>query len=658
MTNEGVIRRPNWQMDPDTMESTAEEVIDITKKALDNVAKTVAGEESIETLQEFEGILASAVERLTPITFLKYVSTDKAQRDVGHKVEQDAEKFFNEIWTRSDIYELIARLESKAESFGEEERMLLKKVLEEFRHNGANLDQDIRMEFLEIANNISVRESDFNRTLNEITETVPFTAEELEGVPADVYEELEKDVDRYLLPLHNPVYLGVVQFAKDPETRMRMEAAYFRRGGEENSKRLADTLALRERQAKLLGYSNFAEYAIKRKMAKTPERVFEFMHDLKEKLAPFGEKEVIRMRQLKSEEVGVPFEEVDLKLWDMRYYHHRLMKEEYSLDQNEIKKYFPMDSVVDGVLKVYQKVLNLQFEEVMDGDKWHDDVREFKVIDKTNGETLGVFFLDLYPREGKYSHYAVFSLLERRVKDGTVYIPINSMVANFQKPTKSQPSLLPHSQVVTFFHEFGHLMHGISNKASYSSFGLDGVLPDFIEVPSMMFENWAWKEEVLSLLSGHYEDREKKLPADLLEKMVQVKLLNIGTFQLRQVFFALIDMRYHTEQIDDTTKEFVRYYNTVTGFEMEEGITPDAGFAHLMGGYQAGYYGYLWSQVFAEDLFTRFDENGFMDDKTGLQLREKVLAPGGSRDPDALIRDFLGRESNNEAFLKSLGLDK
>jgi Zn-dependent oligopeptidase len=639
------------------MEPTAEEVIKDAKKALDEIAGTNLGEESIATLQEFEEVLAVVGERLTPLIFLKYVSTDKPQRDAGHNVEQEAEKFFNEVWTRSDLYEVFARLEPQIDSLGQEEHTLLKKTLEDFRHNGANLEQNVRMEFLEIANNISVRESDYNKTLNEITDTVPFTEEELEGVPVEVYQELEKDGDRFLLPLDYPVYLPVTRFAKIPDTRERMMTTFYRKGGEENSERLADTLALRERQAKLLGHSNYAEYAIKRKMAKVPERVFEFLNDLKEKLTPFSEKEFIRMRELKAEELGIPFEDVDLKLWDMAYYHYMVMRKDYSVDQNEIKKYFPMDSVVEGVLRVYQTVLNLEFQEVKDGNTWYDDVREFRVIDKVNGELLGVFFLDLYPREGKFKHYAVFTIHPRRVKSGTISYPITSMVANFQKPSKSQPSLLTHSEVVTFFHEFGHLMHDISNSTTYARFGLEGVLPDFIEVPSMMFQNWAWKQDVLSLLSGHYEDRDKKLPDELLEKMIKAKLLNVGTLQLRQVFFGLIDMRYHTEKIEDTCGEFIRYYQVVTGFEMPKDTRPDAGFGHLMGGYQAGYYGYLWSTVYAEDVFTKFEENGFMDEKTGLALRKKILAPGGSRDPDVLVKDFLGRESNNEAFLKSLGLD-
>ncbi len=657
MTEEGIIRVLDWKVDPPTMKPKADEVIEEATKALDLIASTPESKTDIDTLLNFEEILAIVGEELANFVFLKYVSTDKNQRDAGHLVEQDLHKFVNKIWSRSDVYKVLARLEPMMEYLDPEERTLLEKTLDEFRHRGAALEDEARMEFLEIANNISVRQSDFNRVLNEITDKVPCTEEELEGVPREVYLDLEMEDDKYLLPLDYPIYLPVIQFAKNPKTRQRMQIAFFRRGGKENVERLVDTLSLRERQSKLLGFENYAAYEISRKMAKTPQRVMEFMEGLKEKLAPLSEKEIKRMRELKAQEFDIAPEEADLKVWDLFYYHEMMMRKDYSIDQNEIKKYFPMESVVEGVLEVYQKVLNLEFKETQNPDVWHEDVREFKVYDKVEEELLGVFYLDLFPRDGKYKHYAVFPILERRKIEGKVYLPITSMVANFQKPTKSQPSLLTHNEVVTFFHEFGHLMHVLSNQTNYARFGLDSVLPDFIEVPSKMFENWAWKEEVLSLISGYYEDRTKKLPSDQLQRMIDAKLLNVGTLQLRQVFYSLIDMKYHTEKVDDTSRTFIDLFTEITGFEMPPDITPDAGFGHIMGGYQAGYYSYLWSQVYAEDLFTKFDANGFMNGKIGYEFRQKILAPGGSKDPDEMVEEFLGRPSNNEAFLRSLGIN-
>jgi len=657
MTDDGILRKMNWTIEPSKIQSTADEAIEVGKKTLDKIAKTPPGEESLATLQEFEEAGSLMGEALGPLIFLKDISNDTAQRNVADEVEKQAKKFSNEIYGRKDLYDVLARLEPIGETFEEEEKTLLKKTLDDFRHRGAGLPEAERKEFLEISNNITVLKADYSRVLNEITTTVPCTEEELEGVPPQIYESIEKDGDVYPLPLDYPVLVPVLTYAKNPETRKRMMIAQYQRGGSENSERLSDALTLRDRLAKLAGFKNFAEYQISIKMAKTPDRIFDFMNDLNKKLLPLSKIELVELKELKAKELGISKDKVTFDLWDLFYYHEMLMREKYTVDQNEVKQYFPMERVVNGVLEVYQTVLNLEFEEIKNPNVWYDDVQEFKVTDKISGKTMGVFYLDLYPRDGKFKHYAVFPFLERRVKDGKTLLPITSMVANFQKPTKSQPSLLTHSEVETFFHEFGHLMHVITNNTSYASFGLDGVLPDFIETPSMMFENWAWKEEVLTLLSGHYEDSDKKLPSDILKRMLQAKLLDVGVFTIRQVFYSLIDMYFHTQPVDDTTKEWYKRFTEITGFMIPPDTTPDAAFDHLMGGYEAGYYGYLWSKVYAEDIFTKFEANGFLDEKTGLEYREKILAPGGSRDPDEMVRDFLGRESNNKAFLKSLGID-
>ncbi|MFW9960540.1 MAG: M3 family metallopeptidase [Candidatus Thorarchaeota archaeon] len=658
MTEEGTIRKLDWGISPEKIQSIADEAIAEAKQELDSISKTPVGNVSLKTLQDFEEVLSLLEERLNPLAFLKNVSKDKAQRDIADDVEKQLQKFENEVLGRKDLYDVISQLEPIKDTLGVEEQALLKHTLDVFRHRGAALDDDERKEFLEISNNITVLESDYNRTLNEETTTIPFTQTELEGVPPDIYENLQKQGDAYLLPLDYPVYIPVRNYAKNCETRKRITIAFINRGGKVNSERLSDVLALRDRLAKLAGFSNFAEYQISIKMAKTPKRVIDFLNDLKAKLEPLGYKELDTLKELKARELGVTSDEITLELWDLFYYHEMLMKEKFSVDQNEIKKYFPMERVVAGVLEIYQKVLNLNFIETRTPYVWHEDVREFKVVDAVTEETKGVFYLDLYPRDGKYKHYAVFGLLDRRIKNSETLLPITAMVANFPKPSTTQPSLLTHSEVETFFHEFGHLMHVISNNASYASFSLDGVLPDFIETPSMMFQNWVWKEEVLALLSGHYQEPYRKLPSELLKKLIDGKLLDIGLLQLRQVFFSLIDMIYHIEVPEDTTSEWFKNFQDISLFSHPTNTRPEASFGHLMGGYEAGYYGYLWSKVYAEDVFTKFEENGFMDEKTGYEYRVKILAPGGSRDPDELVRDFLGRESNSDAFMKSLGIDK
>lgn len=658
MTEQGIIRKPDWTIDPADMRSIADEEFERAKNALDEIAKTPSDKVSLQTLKDFEEVLGSAGDHLGYFIFIKNVSPDKEQRDMADEIEKEAYKFANEIWGRKDLYEVLVRLEPEMDALNPEERTLLDDTLKQFRHRGAALDDEKRKEFLEIANNISVLQSEFGRTLNEITTTVPFTEEELEGVPPPVYENLEKDGDKYLCPLDYPVFIPVRTYAKNPETRKRMQIAFLQRGGKVNTERLADALALRERQAKLLGFSNYAEYVLTRKMAKIPKRVLDFMNELKEKLTPLSDKETLVLREMKSEEEGIPLEETKIEVWDLFYYHEKLMREKYAVDQNKVKEYFPMASVVKGVLDVYQTVLNLEFKEPDDVNVWHEDVQQYEVIDKTNGNKLGIFYLDLYPRDGKFKHYAVWDFMDRRVIEGKEYLPICAMVSNYEKPTKDKPSLLNHQEVETFFHEFGHLMHVISNQANYARFGLSGILPDFIETPSMMFQNWSWKEEILNKLSGHYKNHDEKLPSEIIKNLIAAKLLNIGTLQLRQVAYSLIDMVYHTEGAEDPTAVFKKIFNEVTKYELPDDTCFEAGFGHLMNpNYTAGYYSYTWSQVYAEDIFTKFEEQGFMNPKIGTEYRQKILSPGGSLDPDDMVKSFLGRGMSTDAFMKSLGLE-
>ncbi|MFW9794220.1 MAG: M3 family metallopeptidase, partial [Candidatus Thorarchaeota archaeon] len=286
MKEQGTIRKPDWTIEPTKLRSTADEAIEDAKKKLKELSDIPTGEESLETLQRFEEILAASEEILGQLRFLKYISTNKEQRDVADDVEKDSFKLFNEIWGRKDLYDVLARLEPLMDSLEPEEKTLLDKVLKEFRHRGAALDDDRRREFLEVANNISVLESEFSRVINEVNTKIPCSVDELDGIPPAVYENLERDGDKYLLTLDYPVVIPVREYATNPETRKKILIPFYQIGGKENSERLSDAIALRDRLAKLVGHSNYAEYATTRKMAKTPQRVIDFMNDLKAKLTP------------------------------------------------------------------------------------------------------------------------------------------------------------------------------------------------------------------------------------------------------------------------------------------------------------------------------------------------------------------------------------
>jgi Zn-dependent oligopeptidase len=651
-------RTPSWDITPSEIKSESTKAIDKAAKELDRIAQIPAGEENFETLVEFDRVLADAGEVLGPIIFYKNVSTDIKQRDACNEAEKEARKFTNVVWGRKDVYDVLARLEPTLESLEDKDKELLEKILVKFRKNGAALGDKERDEFVETANKITDLKTDFQRAINEWNVRLKLTEEELEGVPKDVYENFEKEDDVYLIPIINPTRLPILQYCKNPETRKKMYIAWGQRGGKENSERLAKALVLRRKLGDLMGCSNFAEYQLTDRMAKNPERVIEFMQDLSEKLSVLNKADVKVLSKLKAKELGKPIEDVKFDSWDWMYYDQMLLREKYAVDHNEVKKYFPADIAINGILEVYQTVLGLDFKKPEKTDTWHDDVQEYHVYDRETGEFMGIFYLDLYPREGKFKHYAVWDMLSRRrTRERIILKPVAAMVSNYQKPTEKQPSLLTHSDVKTFMHEFGHLMHALTSEAEYGAFDMDGVPQDFIETPSQMLENWAWNEKILSIISRHYETG-KKLPSDLLKRMIDAKLLNVGLKYIRQVFFSLIDMTYHSQDVEDVSEEYRRLYNKITDFIDPPETRSEAGFDHLMSGYEAGYYGYLWAKVYAEDLFTKFGDEGVLDSNIGLEFRKKILAPCGGRDPDKMIRDFLGREPNNEAFLRSIGIRK
>jgi thimet oligopeptidase len=316
--------------------------------------------------------------------------------------------------------------------------------------------------------------------------------------------------------------------------------------------------------------------------------------------------------------------------------------------------------VVDRMLEAYQKLLSVRFREIPDGASWHPDVRLFEITDSAGGAPIAYFYMDLFPRAGKYSHAAAFGLITgRRLPDGTYRKPVSAIVANFDRPAAGRPSLLSHDEVETIFHEFGHVMHQTLTKARYGRFSGSNVARDFVEAPSQMLENFVWDPAVLPSLSGHYKDRSKKLPKDLMEKMIAARNADVALVNLRQLLFGIVDMSYHSSRPpSDTTALYARVMKDVSLLPMTPGTHPEASFGHLMGGYDAGYYGYLWSKVYAQDMFSVFKAAGVMSPIVGRRYRQEILEPGSSRDEMESLKAFLGREPGEDAFLESIGLKK
>ena len=301
-------------------------------------------------------------------------------------------------------------------------------------------------------------------------------------------------------------------------------------------------------------------------------------------------------------------------------------------------------------------MFGITFEPV-DIPVWHPDVKAFKITDRASGRLIAYFYMDLYPREGKYKHAACFGLVEgEEKKDGTYQIPFVAIVANMNKPSAATPSLLKHSEVETLFHEFGHVLHNALTKSKYAAFSGTSVSWDFVEAPSQLLERWAWDPQVLKKISKHYQTGEP-LPDDLINRMIAAKNFGAGGTYLRQDFFAQYDMTLHTaKETPDTTKLYFDLTKKIRRLPLTKGTIPQASFGHIMGGYDAGYYGYLWSEVIAEDFFGEFKKNGIFNPETGLKFRREILEKGGTIDEEKMVENFLGRPADIAPFLQSIGL--
>ncbi|MBI2070154.1 MAG: Zn-dependent oligopeptidase [Elusimicrobia bacterium] len=648
----------NFELKPDQIKTACAQAKERSDAGLKTLAGVGADKRSFDnTVLAFESTLQDYVDAINGPTFLKYVSTDKTVRDAAHECEVDSEQYGVEVYTREELYNALKAYSGTKPALQGEDKKLLEKILLEFKRNGFGLSSDKRAKIKELKKRLIDLELTFGKNLNEVKDQLELTREELEGMPEDFINRLSTAVaGRFIVTLDYPDYFPFMENARRWDARKALETKYDNRASTMNIVLLEEAIGLRHEIANLLGYPTHAHYVLEDRMAKDPKNVKDFLNRLQAKLKPLAEAEIKERLSIKAAQEG---KKADKKLyvWDWRYYNNQLKKSKYDIDQEKIKEYFPLEVVTGGMLEVYQKLLGLKYRKVEDGALWHQDIVLYEVRDAGTDDLIAHFYMDLFPRDGKYKHAAAFTLVKgRRLPDGSYRKPVSSIVANFNKPTADRPSLLKHDEVETLFHEFGHIMHQVLTKAKYGRFSGTSVARDFVEAPSQMLENWVWGKEVLKSLSGHYKDKNQKLPDELLGRMIAAKNMDSGLRYLRQAFFATVDLEYHTRPKADSTALYADLMEKVSLIPMNPATNPQASFGHLMGGYDAAYYGYLWSEVYSADMFSRFEKEGVMNTDLGRLYRELILEPGRSHDEAEQLTKFLGREPNEEAFLKSIGI--
>ena len=607
------------------------------------------------TIMGYERAFDHYGEALGMSGFLSYVSTDKNFRDAVHDLEMKTSQYMIDVATRRDVYKAIREYTDTKPQLGPIEAKLVKEMLIGFKNSGLELSDEELETFKKLNKEKAEYVIKFDKNVQEYKDPLAVTKEQLKGLGEDYIGKLEKTDDgKYLVTLDYPDYVPFMLNADDEQARKELEYKYNRRGGQENVELLEKTVTLRREVAHLLGYPTHADLKLEKRMAKNPKNVMKFLKDLEKKLKPFGKKEDKLMIAYKNEKTGKKSR--TLYPYESGYFSNKYRKEHLELDSEKIKEYFPSQVVIDGMLDLFGNLFGITFNPA-DIPTWHPDVKAFAIKDKADGHLIAYFYMDLYPREGKYKHAACFDLVNGEEKeDGTWQIPFVAIVANMNKPSATTPSLLKHSEVETLFHEFGHVLHNALTKSKYGAFSGTSVSWDFVEAPSQLLERWAWNPQVLKKISKHYKTGEP-LPDDLINKMIAAKNFGAAGAYLRQNFFAQYDMTLHTlPKTPDSTKLYFDLTKKIRALPLTKNTIPQAAFGHIMGGYDAGYYGYLWSEVIAEDFFSEFEKYGIFNPEIGLKYRREILEKGGSEEEEKLVENFLGRPVDNGPFLKSIGL--
>ncbi|MCC6278657.1 MAG: Zn-dependent oligopeptidase [Oligoflexia bacterium] len=644
--SQGLLNLPQTSLE---LQGRCNSAIQTTQSQLDGLT---ASSRSKNRLVSLDTILGDFDDAVQPLIFMAYVSTESELRDAGSNCEAEVNKFKVAIYSRRDLYNVVA---SSTPMFPEEGR-LREVLMTMFEKNGMKLDDDTLAKVQDLKQQLTQLETEFSKNLNEDVSRLAFSESELAGVPEAVLKFLPRDQDgKVVLTTKSTDYVMIMTQAKDSETRRRMQSAYLNRAPA-NTKLLEKAIGIRQQIAKALNFSSWVGYRIKGNMADTPERVMNFLEDLQTRLKPRLKNDLDRLLVQKQAEHP---EAKSLDAWDIDYYSNQIKKTEYALDNELIKQYFPRDQVLERIYSIYSEMLGIEFVEVSNPEVWHSDVKLYAIYNQNHrhDSPIAYFYADLSPRDGKYGHAAAFPLIAGRRLGQAYSTPVAAIVANFTAATADRPSLLTHGEVETYFHELGHILHQVLTRAPFATLSGTNVAQDFVEAPSQMLENWAWDEDELMYISGHYQNPSEKLPKAIIKKMVESKMFNIGYQYSRQLTFALTDMTIHSASgAVDSKQAFDRTHLKVMTYEAPTDNHFMASFGHMMGGYDAGYYGYLWSEVYAADMFTQFVKLGLDAKSVGQEYRKIILESGNSEDALSLLRKFLGRDPNSDAFLTGIGI--
>ena len=658
-----VLTLPDWEHTPEAVDAMMKNAIDTANKALDQIgaqdSSKVTFKSTVVALDDLTWAAANAASRAV---VLKESNPDAKVREAAENAVKAFQDWAVGIDYREDVYKALKAFADTKPKLSGEDKKLFDETMRDYRRAGLALPPDKRKEVEDLRKQLAKLGTDFDSNIVSAKVPVVFTKAELEGVPESFFSSpgVKTGEDSYTV-MSNVTwqFVAVEENAKSEATRKKLYVIHDSLAKDTNHTVLNQMIELRNKIALRLGYKSWDDFQTEVKMAKNGAGAKKYIDDLVNGIQPKFAAEVAEIQKMKAADTKDP--NAKIGVWDWRYYDNQLVKQKYAVDKEALRDFFPFQKVLEGMLNIYQSIFGLKFEKIVAPYKWVDDLQFYMVTDAATGEPLGMFYLDMFPREGKFNHFAEFSITGGKLlPDGKYQRPVCALLCNFPPPSADKPSLMTHSDVETLFHEFGHCLHEITTHAKYGRFAGTRVPGDFVEAPSQMLQNWVWDKKVLDTFAADYRDPSRKIPADIIQKMNDAKKATAGVFYRRQFAFASLDLAMHDAHAQDAKWDCVEISNPVLEkvfLPIEPSTTMVTYFGH-MNGYDAGYYGYAWADAIAADMATVFEKapQGYLDKQAGMKLRNEIYAQGDGRDVSVSIEKFLGRKQSVEPFLKKIGV--
>jgi len=658
-----VLTIPDWEQTPEAVEAMMKSAIAKANKALDEIGAQDLKKVTFKgTVVALDDLVYEANIAANKATIIKETNTDEKMRTAGENAVKVFQDWAVGIDYREDVYRAIKAFADTHPKLSGEDEKLLRETIRDYRRAGLSLYPEARKAVEDLRKQLAKLGTDFDTNIVNAKGPVVFTKAELDGVPDSFLASpgIKTGDDAYTVMANVTwQYRTVMENARSEATRKKLYVARYLLAKDTNVAVLNQMLALRNKIALRLGYKSWDDFQTEVKMAKSGAGAKKYISDLIVGIQPKFAAEVMELQKMKAADTHDPKAKIDH--WDWRYYDNQLIKQKFAVDKEALRNFFPFQRVLQGMFDIYQGIFGLKFYQITPPQKWIADLQLYVVTDSATGEPLGLFYLDMFPREGKFNHFAEFEILGGKLlADGKYQRPTVALLCNFPPPSADQPSLMTHTDVETLFHEFGHALHSIVTRAKYGRFAGTHVPGDFVEAPSQMLQNWVWDKQVLDTFAADYRDPSKKIPAETIQKMNDAKLATAGVFYRRQFAFASIDLALHDVHPEDKPYDCVAMSNPILQrvfLPIDPNTTFVTYFGHL-NGYDAGYYGYAWADAIAADMATVFEKakGKYLDREAGLRLRHEIYEQGDSRDVALSIEKFLGRKQSIQPFLKNLGI--